>query len=207
MSVLDAIGVVFSNAPLIFFLLFILSVLSLAFFFERLANVKVSKVLPKNFEQIKADILSKNTREVIHRLQRDNRYLSKEIKNLLEIYLEGKASKEDLLAFIRYSLAERLYNHLSRRVSFISMSVTLATLIGLAGTVFGLIEVFSAFYHSNNPQAYNLLAKGIALSLNSTALGLFVAIINFILYWFIKERINSVLQKILLEIENLFVIL
>ena len=134
-------------------------------------------------------------------LKEDKKVWSKILANILELYLKREISKTELRQVLENEITI-IYYELSKRVSFISISVTLATLLGLVGTVWGLIDVFGA-YSLMSSEGLRLLAKGIATSLNSTAAGLLVAIFNYILYWIIKERINGVYAKILRELEEL----
>ncbi|NPA13609.1 MAG: MotA/TolQ/ExbB proton channel family protein [Aquificae bacterium] len=201
MGPLSVFFTVWKNAPVVAFLLFLLSTISLAIFLERFFNVKKSKVLPNNWSNIKLYLLNGNYNAALIALKKDKKPLAKILANLLEMYIKGEISKVELRQILEAE-SSIIYYQLSRGVSFISMSVTLSTLLGLVGTVFGLIEVFGAF-SLTTPEGMKMLARGIATSLNSTAAGLFVAVFSYILYWIIKERINSVYSKVLKELEDL----
>jgi biopolymer transport protein ExbB len=198
---MDVILTVWKNAPLVAFLLLLISTVSFAIFLERFANVKKSKVLPKNWKNIKLEIMNGRFENAIALLKRDKKPLSRILANILELYYKGEISKTELRQMVE-SESSIIYYELGKRVSFISISVTLATLLGLIGTVWGLIEVFGAYSIMSN-EGLKMLSKGIATSLNSTALGLLVAIFAYILYWLVKERINGVYAKILRELEEL----
>jgi biopolymer transport protein ExbB len=198
---MDVILTVWKNAPLVAFLLLLISTVSFAIFLERFANVKKSKVLPKNWKNIKLEIMNGRFENAIILLKRDKKPLSRILANILELYYKGEISKTELRQMVE-SESSIIYYELGKRVSFISISVTLATLLGLIGTVWGLIEVFGAYSIMSN-EGLKMLSKGIATSLNSTALGLLVAIFAYILYWLVKERINGVYAKILRELEEL----
>ena len=192
---------VWKNAPIVAFLLFLISTISLAIFLERFANVKKSKVLPKNWKTIKVEVMNGHFDVAISLLKRDKKPLSKILANILELYAKGEISKTELRQMVENE-STIIYYELGKRVSFISISVTLATLLGLIGTVWGLIEVFGA-YSLMSSEGLKMLSRGIATSLNSTAAGLLVAIFTYILYWIVKERINGVYTKVLRELEEL----
>ena len=198
---MDVILTVWKNAPLVAFLLLLISTVSFAIFLERFANVKKSKVLPKNWKNIKLEIMNGRFENAIVLLKRDKKPLSRILANILELYYKGEISKTELRQMVE-SESSIIYYELGKRVSFISISVTLATLLGLIGTVWGLIEVFGAYSIMSN-EGLKMLSKGIATSLNSTALGLLVAIFAYILYWLVKERINGVYAKISRELEEI----
>ena len=192
---------VWENAPIVAFLLFLISTVSFAIFLERFVNIKKSKILPKNWKTIKVELMNGHISKAVILLKEDKKVWSKILANILELYLKREISKTELRQVLENEITI-IYYELSKRVSFISISVTLATLLGLVGTVWGLIDVFGA-YSLMSSEGLSLLAKGIATSLNSTAAGLLVAIFNYILYWIIKERINGVYAKILRELEEL----
>jgi len=198
---MDIFFIVWKNAPIVALLLFLISTISVAVFLERFLNVKKSKVLPKNWKAIKVEIMNGNLSKAIMLLKKDRKLLSKILANILELYEKREISKTELRQILENEV-HIIYYELIKRVSFISLSVTLATLLGLIGTVRGLIEVFGA-YSMMSSESLKLLSKGIATSLNSTGAGLLIAFFNYILYWIIKERINGVYTKILRELEEL----
>lgn len=198
---MDVFLILWKNAPIIAFLLFLISTLSFAIFLERMATVKRSKVLPKNWQVIKKELLNRNYEVVFTILSRDKKPVSQILAELFDLYLKREIKKSELIQLLEEKLYI-IYREFHRGISFISLSVTLATLLGLLGTVWGLIEIFGA-YGLGSENSLKMLAKGIATSLNSTAAGLLIAVINYILYWLVRERINSVFLKILKELENL----
>ncbi|HIP86030.1 MAG TPA: MotA/TolQ/ExbB proton channel family protein [Aquifex sp.] len=198
---MDVILTVWKNAPVVAFLLLLISTVSLAIFLERFVNVKKSKILPRNWKNIKLEIMNGRFENAINLLKKDKKLLSRILANILELYYKGEISKTELRQMVE-SESSIIYYDLGKRVGFISISVTLATLLGLIGTVWGLIEVFGAYSIMSN-EGLKMLSRGIATSLNSTAMGLLVAIFTYILYWLVKERINGVYTKILRELEEL----
>ncbi len=202
---MEAFTIVWKNVPIVAFLLFLLSTISTAIFLERFLNAKKSKLLPIGWRQFKLALANANYEAAIAILRRDKKPFSRTLANLLELYIHKEITKSELYKLLENEI-EILYLELSKRISFISSSVTLATLIGLIGTVFGLIEVFGAF-SLTSMEGFKLLAKGIATSLNSTAAGLLVAIYDYILYWIVESRVKGVYSKILKEIDEVMELL
>jgi biopolymer transport protein ExbB len=197
---MEIITVVWKNAPVVAVLLLLISTISLAIFLERFLNVKKSKVLPRNWEQIKIFLINRNYEAAVSSLRKDKRVLSRSLSNLLELFHKGEISKAEFRQLLEAELY-LLYQELSKRISFISVSATLATLLGLLGTVIGLIDVFGA-YSFTTTEGLRQLSKGIATALNSTGAGLLVAVFTYILYWLVKERVNSVYAKVVKEVET-----
>ena len=80
---------------------------------------------------------------------------------------------------------------LRARLNYLSMIVTLAPLLGLLGTIFGMIQSFSVF----NLQAGQPLAitGGIGEALIATATGLFVAIFALVVHTYFAQRMDTML--------------
>lgn len=85
---------------------------------------------------------------------------------------------------------------LEKRTQYLSMLANVATLLGLLGTIFGLIDSFSAVSLADASQKATLLSQGIAVAMNTTAFGLIVAIPSLISYGFITERTNGLIDEI-----------
>jgi biopolymer transport protein ExbB/TolQ len=77
---------------------------------------------------------------------------------------------------------------LEKRIHYLYTLSNVATLIGLLGTVVGLITAFTAVSLADPAQKAALLASGISLALNNTAFGLMVAILFMLTYSFMQSR-------------------
>jgi len=77
---------------------------------------------------------------------------------------------------------------LEKRIHYLYTLSNVATLIGLLGTVVGLITAFTAVSLADPAQKAALLANGISLALNNTAFGLMVAILLMLAYSFMQSR-------------------
>jgi biopolymer transport protein ExbB len=76
------------------------------------------------------------------------------------------------------------------RTSFLAMIANVATLLGLLGTILGLIQSFEAVGTASAQQRSALLAAGISTAMNATMLGLAVAIPCMIAFSFLTNRSN-----------------
>ncbi len=85
---------------------------------------------------------------------------------------------------------------IEKRTSYLSLLANIATLLGLLGTIFGLIDSFAAVTNADASQKAALLASGIAVAMNTTAFGLIVAIPTLIFYSMLNERISSITDEI-----------
>lgn len=85
---------------------------------------------------------------------------------------------------------------LQRRTHYLALLANLCTLVGLLGTIFGLQEAFSALESADPSQKSKLLAKGITLALNATALGLISAMICMASFSWLGSKANGLLEQI-----------
>ncbi|MEM7516338.1 MAG: MotA/TolQ/ExbB proton channel family protein, partial [Planctomycetota bacterium] len=80
---------------------------------------------------------------------------------------------------------------LSRNLRPLFLVWLVAPLLGLLGTVWGMIEAFGSIAHSGGIGNPELLAGGITKALTTTAAGLAVSIPAIVLYWWLQGRIEN----------------
>jgi biopolymer transport protein ExbB/TolQ len=85
---------------------------------------------------------------------------------------------------------------IQKRTVFLSTIANVATLLGLLGTIAGLIASFEAVGHADPQQKSALLAAGISTAMNATMMGLGVAIPCMIAFSFLMNRTNRLLADI-----------
>jgi biopolymer transport protein ExbB/TolQ len=79
-------------------------------------------------------------------------------------------------------------------VSFLAVFGNVAVLIGLMGTILGLITSFGGVANADAATKAAQLSKGISEALNNTAFGLFVAIVAIVAYGFFQIRIGRAIN-------------
>jgi biopolymer transport protein ExbB len=82
---------------------------------------------------------------------------------------------------------------LFHRANYLSIFATIAPMLGLMGTVFGMIRAFNTVAFQAGLGKPQLLAKGISQALITTAAGLIVGIPTMFLYFYFKSRGNRIL--------------
>ncbi len=78
---------------------------------------------------------------------------------------------------------------------FLSMAAAVAPFVGLFGTIWGIMHLFSAI-GANNSTSLAVVAPGLAVALGETALGLFVAIPAAISYQFFSKKSDELYTKL-----------
>lgn len=95
---------------------------------------------------------------------------------------------------------------IKKRIQILWSLANIATLIGLLGTVAGLIRAFGAVAAAKPEERSNLLAKGISEALNNTAMGLGIAVTCIVAHAILgsmSKRQASDLEAFSLKLENL----
>jgi biopolymer transport protein ExbB/TolQ len=85
---------------------------------------------------------------------------------------------------------------IQRRTHYISLFANIATLMGLLGTIFGLQAAFGALATADPSQKAAVLAKGISMAMNTTAMGLMVAIPCMVLFSILGAKANTLIEEI-----------
>ena len=106
----------------------------------------------------------------------------------------GKSPAEIQNAFELAAMAE--IPKLEKRTQYLSTIANISTLLGLLGTIFGLITSFEAVATADASMKASLLSGGISQAMNTTAFGLIAAIPCMIGYSIIQEKTNQLIDEI-----------
>jgi biopolymer transport protein ExbB len=174
------------------------SIISLVFVFERLISLRRGRVIPDPF-----------VKRILHQLregQLDREQaleLCKENKSPVAMAFAGALRKWGRPSVeVEQGLidaGERVTTELRRYLRVFSSVSTITPLLGLLGTVFGMISSFNAIASSRALGRPEQLAGGIAEALLNTAFGLGVAIPALVFYWFFVGLVD----RRIIEIDSL----
>lgn len=104
-------------------------------------------------------------------------------------------SPEDMELAMEESLME-IMPRLETRTGYVATFANIATLLGLLGTIIGLITAFSAVASADPAQKAEMLSASISVAMNTTALGLLVAIPLLLAHAFITSMTNKVVDSL-----------
>src|SRR5512137_304400 len=85
---------------------------------------------------------------------------------------------------------------IERRTGYLAMLGNVATLLGLLGTIIGLIHAFGAVANANPADKATILANSISEAMNCTAFGLFVGILALVMYSVLQGRTQTMVDDI-----------
>ena len=102
---------------------------------------------------------------------------------------------DDVEKAMRTNLME-LIPRLEKRTHYLGTFANLATLLGLLGTVSGLIHAFTAVATANPAEKANLLAASISEAMNCTAFGLMVAVPVLFIHAFLQTKTGELISSL-----------
>ena len=171
--------------------LLLCSVAALALILERLLSLRSSRVAPPRLldEVISVTRSSLPGAEVVNKLA-DNSVLGTVLATgLRAVIAEPRISAESLRGAFE-SAGRAAVHRLERYLNTLGTIASAAPLLGLMGTVIGMIEIFGsqAPTGGNNPA---LLAHGISVALYNTAFGLIIAIPSLMFYRYFRGLVDA----------------
>ena len=86
--------------------------------------------------------------------------------------------------------------HLEKRTHYLATFANLATLLGLLGTIIGLIEAFTAVAGADPAQKADLLSASISVAMNTTAFGLMVAIPLLFVHAVLQTKTTEIIDSL-----------
>lgn len=86
--------------------------------------------------------------------------------------------------------------HIERRTPYLATYANVATLLGLLGTIMGLISAFTAVQMADSTQKAAMLSESISVSMNCTAFGLMVAIPLLIIHSLLQSKTNAIVESL-----------
>ena len=167
------------------------SVLGLALIVERLLSLRRSLVLPRGLTEQVGEMLRKqqDTPEAIAQLERN----SPLGRVLAEVLRQRYLPRADMRAAVE-DAGRSVAHDLGRFVPAIGTIATIAPLMGLFGTVIGMIEIFSAYQPGVSDPAQ--LAHGISVALYNTCFGILIAVPAMIAHRYLRSRVDGLLNAL-----------
>jgi biopolymer transport protein ExbB len=169
--------------PLIF-----ASIIALAIIGERFWSLRVEIIAPSDLLPEVQNLLNQGTikKDVIAKI--------KEHSLLGEIFASALVNSNTSAAHIKEAIEESgrsVSYKLEKYLSTLGTIAAVAPLLGLLGTVIGMVDLFSSFTNSGHDVA--IFARGISVALYNTAAGIVVAVPAMIFYRFFRAKVDDLI--------------
>ena len=170
--------------------LILTSIIGVAIILERFWSLRKSQIIPDGLiVEIKTMIKQNN-------LDNNKVNILKNSSPLGDLLAVAIAKRKDSVEVIKSALDERagiIIHNLERYLGVLVTIATVAPLLGLFGTIIGMVELFSSFTSSGHDVA--VFARGISIALYNTAGGIVVAVPAMIAYRFFRSKIDNYLNE------------
>jgi biopolymer transport protein ExbB len=162
------------------------SVIAVALIIERAVTLRSSKIIPPTLLEQVLTVYQRQgiTEEVLERLAKDS-----PLGEVLAAGLRNHRSSRYVMKEAIEEAGRTVSHELERYLTTLGTIATAAPLLGLFGTVIGMIEIFA----SQSPTGTNpaQLARGISIALYNTAFGIGIAIPALIFYRHYKNKVDG----------------
>ena len=128
--------------------------------------------------------------------------LARVVKTGAQLRLNG-AGDEELQARMDEVLSQEIHR-IDRNTGFLGMFGNVATLLGLLGTITGMIHSFAAVASANPADRATMLSRGISEAMNCTAFGLIVAIPALVAYAIYQNKTDQIVGKLTMRTSEVF---
>ncbi len=109
--------------------------------------------------------------------------------------IKSAARRDDIEKAMEESLME-VMPQLEKRTHYLATFANIATLLGLLGTIIGLINAFTAVAAANPAEKADLLSASISVAMNTTAFGLMVAIPLLLIHTVLQSKTTSIVDSL-----------
>jgi len=120
------------------------------------------------------------------------------ISRLLSMGLSRQGAvrrREDIEIAMEETMME-IIPQLEKRTPYVALASSIATLLGLLGTIMGLIQAFTAVANANPAEKADLLSASISVAMNTTAFGLMVAIPLLITHTVLTSKTGEIVDSL-----------
>ena len=103
--------------------------------------------------------------------------------------------RADIESAMEEGLLEALPN-IERRTPYLATFANIATLLGLLGTIIGLIAAFTAVANADPAEKASLLSQSISIAMNTTAFGLMAAIPLLLIHSMLQSKTSAIIESL-----------
>ncbi|WP_127715863.1 MotA/TolQ/ExbB proton channel family protein [Halobacteriovorax sp. HLS] len=141
---------------------------------------------------IKKHVLNNDVQKAIQSCSNTNALLPMVLKSGLKRANQEKDQIQDAVDSTILEVAPKI----EKRMSYLGLVANVSTLIGLLGTIYGLIESFAAVANADPSSKAKLLALGISKAMNTTAFGLISAISIMVIHNILSNKSDKIISEV-----------
>lgn len=170
------------------FILLVVSVIGLSYALERAFNLRQDKIVPNQLIETAQELW--NNKQFDKLLENPGKHDST-LGRIIKTLVKHKHCTTADISMMASDISSRELKIQMQRAYPLAVVATISPLIGLMGTVIGMIGAFDAVAHTNTMGDPSIMAESISYALVTTAMGLIIAVPALALYHFFRIRTNS----------------
>ena len=189
----------FQDGGVFMYFILVFAVLTLGFIVERFSALYMkAKNVSQDFRSRLAELCQRGDWVGAERLCRERAPAEPIARIALEaVSIRSRAGgEEEIQARMDERLSAEIAS-LDKRTGFLAMFGNVATLVGLLGTIGGMIVAFAGVADANPADRATMLSKGISHALNCTAFGLLVAMPSLVFFAVLQNRTDQLVKSII----------
>lgn len=195
---------IISGGPIVWFVLLPMSVIMVFLAFEHCFTIRRKRLLPVEIAKRIAETAAQNgLRQLPGRLAGGADFVSIAVSEAVKNSGGDWGRLENRLGESFHEQALRLL----RKIEWINIIGNVSPMVGLFGTVFGMIKLFNAIVIAGGQPQPSQLAAGISVALVTTFWGLFIAIPALAIHGVLRNRIETLTSEAALEAEKLLLLI
>lgn len=196
MSVTDTLIRFFQEGGMFMYPIAFLLALGLAIVIERYMSLTFARSENKTAFNRLYGLLKKNDLETATKESGSGKTAVAEVLNYgLERMQTSGSDRQDIELAMEEGLMESI-PQLEKRTHYLATLANVATLLGLLGTIIGLIQAFTAVANANPADKADMLSASISVAMNTTAFGLMVAIPLLLLHAVLQTKTTAIVDSL-----------
>ena len=140
-------------------------------------------------------VLAKGDFDTARKMTEENKSTVSRLLNT-GLELQGAVRRRDDIEIAMEETMMEIIPQLEKRTPYIALFSNIATLLGLLGTIMGLIEAFTAVANANPAEKADLLSASISVAMNTTAFGLMAGIPLLIIYVVLTSKTGEIVDSL-----------
>ena len=166
------------------------SVFGVAIILERFWSLRESYVIPQNLMEDVKNLVGSGSikRDAVEALRANS-----PLGEIMAVAIENQNSSLEIIKDSIEEVGSQVSYKLERYLGALSTISTVAPLLGLFGTIIGMVELFSSFTSSGHDVA--VFARGISIALYNTAGGIVVAVPAMIAFRYFRSKVDHLVNE------------
>lgn len=153
-----------------------------------------TRINRRDFERILPLLKQRKQRELATLVQKSRSAMCRIVADGLNRRTSSRR-RDDIEYAMEEGLLEVLPN-IERRTPYLATFANIATLLGLLGTIIGLIAAFTAVANADPAEKATLLSESISIAMNTTAFGLMAAIPLLLVHSVLQSKTSAIVESL-----------